>query len=139
MLPSRPSRSSLLYLQDLLAHAFAKACSTETTCLVQSCDVIYSITYWVCWFSLPITERPGHAYSEMFPVSPLPMSSKRLLQSVHPSAGPQHIPLLWLYHANPFMHNLAWISLLISNCTDVITVVYVCVWSCNVMQWNAAK
>lgn len=61
---------------------------------------------------------------------------KRLLPSAHPSAGPQHAPLLWLCCPNPFLPSLAWISLLISNCVDLM--VWVCVQGCNVMQWNAA-
>lgn len=127
MLYSYESSRSCLPV-PLLRHAAQKA----TACF-RAATWFAIITHWGCWFSLPVTKRPGHAYSEMFPVSPLPPSSKRLLPSVHPSSGPQHVPLVWLYHASPFMPSLAWISLLISNCADLITLACVCV--CNPAMW----
>lgn len=84
MLQSYESSRSCLPLP--LANAY----STEITCLFQICDLICR----GCWFSLPITERPGRAYSEMFPAFLLSLSSKRLFPSIYPSVSPQHVPLV---------------------------------------------
>lgn len=115
----------------LLSHAAQKspACFRAATWFAV-------IAHRGCCLPLPITERPGHAYSEMFPASPLPLSSKRLLPSVPPSAGPQHVLLIWLCHANPFMPSLAWIPCLF------LTVLiwlhwFVCV--CVILQCDAMK
>lgn len=124
----------------LLAHTFAKA-QTSAACFGAMASFA-AITHGGCWYWLPAAERPGHAYAEMFPVSPLLLSSKRLFPSVHPSAGPQQVPLLRQYHTNPFKTSLAWISLLVSNCAALITLAFcVCnpaTW-CNEMLYNKPK
>lgn len=139
MLPADLHAAVPWIFKMLLTHTFAKA-QTSPACSGAEASFA-AAAHGGCWLLLPTDERPGHAYAEMFLASPLLLSSKRLFPSVHPSAGPQQVPVLWQYHTNPFMPSLAWISLFISDCAALITLacVYVCVCVCVILQHDAMK